>query len=73
MYIPHKKKPALSLDKKKLSAEKAKVLSVGKELKSPIKDEIKKQDKQRKQKQKLANKMLSGMYSMMDLSKAQFL
>lgn len=53
--------------------EQVKVSSVGREEKSPLRDELKKKEKLKKQKQKLATKMVYGLYSTMELSKAQFM
>lgn len=73
IYCPVEKRKALSMEKRKISIEKAKVLSVGKELKSPIRDEIRKQDKIKKKKHKLATKLVTCAYSTMDLARAQFM
>ena len=49
------------------------MLSVGRDEKSPLRDEVKKIEKIRKQKQKLAAKLVLGTYSMMDLSRNQLM
>ena len=61
--------PAVSAEKRKLSIEKVKVSSVGKEDRSPLRDQIKAQEKTKKKKQKIAVKMVHGLYSTMELSK----
>lgn len=55
----------VSVEKRKLSIEKVKVSSVGKDDRSPLRDQIKAQEKVRKQKQKIAVRMVHGLYSTM--------
>lgn len=61
--------PVLSVEKRKLSIEKVKVSSVGKEDRSPLRDQIRAQEKIKKQKQKIAVRLVNGLYSTMELSK----
>jgi hypothetical protein len=62
------------IEKQRISAEKGKkISSVGREERSPIREEIRKQEKVRKQKQKVAGKLVHDIYSMLDLSRQQFM
>jgi hypothetical protein len=66
IYSPRIRKLSVVVERQKgCSIDKAKVSSVGRDEKSPLREDVIKAEKIRKQRQKLATRMVCGLYSTM--------